>query len=301
MRQLSILALSMLTLSLLALSCGGGGDKPTAEVTHAKDLLTENPSEGIAINSEIRVFEGEHLYEHINGGAEIFHLYDFVEVATAYYMRGETEVLADVFMFADADGAYGLYTTLRPDEVDATAIGIEGMGSATSLDFVKGAFVVKLTAYEEAPATTAALNDLSRAIETAIPGSTDVPATFSLLPDTANLPNSEKIFAESYLGESALSDVYCRRYALGTDTVTLFIADDVDGSKLTAWRERVGDKQGDAAVLAGLPFTAEASVVVDNAYYGLIFGGAAGTHLVGAVGYDAKHADFVAAWLNALP
>jgi hypothetical protein len=74
------------------------------------------------------VFVGDSLWEYINGGAELYHTYEFVDVATAYYLQDSTEIVVDIYRFATPDDAYGMYTQLRPGGPGTMNYGIEGFG-----------------------------------------------------------------------------------------------------------------------------------------------------------------------------
>jgi len=286
-------------MATLVASCAQKADQ-AAPVATADYLPTSISETDIKRSSEPKTFVGEALYEHIDGGAEVYHLYDFVDVATAYYKLGETELLADVYQFAEAADAFGLYSTLRPEEPSPLPFGIEGFAAPGSITFVKGQHMVKLTGYDESVETTNMMRDLGQAMEQGLPGTTTLPAMFVKFPTKNRLARTEKIVAKSYLGQQALSDVYACNYALDDDTVTLFLSDDGDGTKFGAWLEKAGEHQSSEVDSFALPFTDGQVISVDNSYYGLIIGGPHGAYLAGAVGYSKMHQQFVADWLAGL-
>jgi hypothetical protein len=285
---------------VMLVSCGQQEDaaKPATTV----DLLTTGvDSLGIARSSEPKLFVGEALYEHINGGAEVYHLYDFVEVATAYYKRDTVELLVDFYRFQTADDAFGLFSNLRPEEPNPVPLGVEGFAGSGSVTFVKGAYMVKLTGFDESAETTMMIRDLAAAMESTIEGARQLPSLFANFPSANRVAHSEKINAESFLGQQALTDVYSGRYYLGEDTLTLFLTKDVEGAKFAAWSERAGGTKVDAVDEFALPFTEGKVVAIDNSYYGVIVGGLKGEFVAGAVGYNQKHQQFLVDWLNTLP
>ena len=48
---------------------------------------------------EIRTFVGDSLWEYIDGGAEVYHLYDFIDVTTADYKSDQIDLVADIYHF----------------------------------------------------------------------------------------------------------------------------------------------------------------------------------------------------------
>lgn len=290
--------------SILAVALGvfvacGGNEKPATTQTTA-DLLPEQfESLKIIRSSDVRFFEGEKLYEHINGGAEVYHLYDFVDVATAYYKHGETEIVLDIFKFAAADGAYGLLATLRPWEPEMVSLGAEGFVTESTLDFVKGQYLVRLTGYDESEATSSAIRAMGPAIEKLMPGTSSKPPAFDLFPKENAVANSEKIYAEAFMSRQFLNWVYSRQYAFGEDTATLFLTDDASGAKIVAWgaAQELNPTEGSG----DLPFSEGASLSFESSYYGQIVCGLAKGRLVGIVGYKEPMNELLGQWLQALP
>ncbi|MDH4158049.1 MAG: hypothetical protein OEW00_12325 [candidate division Zixibacteria bacterium] len=295
------MSLPVVAAGLILLVAGCTSEKKSEDVVAAATLLPEKvASAGLERSSEPVVFEGQALYEHINGGAEIYHLYDFVEVAATYYQRDETEIAADIYRFADADNAYGLYSTLRPDEPLTVNLGVEGFASPSSLDFVKGSFVVRLVAYDESAESAAAIDGLGKALADIIPGRTEPPEMFSRLPTQNRIPHTDRIYAESFLGQKALKEVYTRTYALGGDTLIAFALRDRGGEQLRQWTSALepsveGEKPG------GYDFDDGTTVRAVDSYYGEVIAGKKGDLLLGLVNFHDSHRAFLSSWLSALP
>jgi len=296
---MKLYVLTFTIMALLLASCGQKAEQ-AAPTTTADFLPATIAGTDIERSSEPKTFVGEALYEHIDGGAEVYHTYDFADVATAYYRRGETELLADVYRFATDVNAFGLYSTLRPFEPSPLPLGVEGFAAAGIVTFVKGQYVVKLTGYDENAETTEMMRDLAQAIAQRLPGTTRIPAEFSKFPAENRVSRSEKIISESYLGQQALTDIYTCNYVLDDDTVTLFLTDDADGVKYEAWLKKAGEHESPEVDSFALPFKDGQVIAVDNPYYGLIIGGPYHTYLAGAVGYGKSHQRFVTDWLAGL-
>ncbi len=74
---------STVILYAVIVSCGGNAEQESATES-AVDLMPEKIAETqLSRSSEPRLFVGDSLWEYINGGAEVYHTYDFVDVATA--------------------------------------------------------------------------------------------------------------------------------------------------------------------------------------------------------------------------
>ena len=169
------------------------------------------------------------------------------------------------------------------------------------LDFVKGSCLVKVIGYEQSPVTASMINTLAATVEQAMPGTSDMPATFKLFPQDGVIETTEKVFAQSFLGQKSLTAIYCQDYAIADDTLTLFLTQDDAEAKLLEWSRQIDPAADAQEVLSGISFDNGKALVVDNNYYGRIVGGLSGTRLAGMINYADKHRDFMNNWLNSLP
>jgi hypothetical protein len=280
------------------MSCSGDKKEPAGRAASADFLPAEVAAADLYRSADVRTFQGEALYEHIDGGAEVYHAYGFREVATAHYQMGETEIQADLYRFEDGLGAFGLYSMLRPPETAPAPYGREGFASPSSLDFVTGAYVVRLTGFDESPATATALTALADTLAAVLPSSPGLPEGFAVFPDSGAVPYRAKYYAESFLGQGFLSAVYTRDYALGSDTATFFWSQD-DG-KFERWSAQAEpiDTPPGLAGLADLPETN--LMTIQHAFYGTVVAIRRGNILAGVIGYKDSQAATVTAWLEHL-
>ena len=287
-----------LVLAVQALSCAGGKQEPTTSTSAAGFLPGEVASADLGRSSDVRTFTGEALYEHINGGAEVYHAYGFREVATAYYKMGETEIQADLYRFENPVGAFGLYSMLRAPETAPAPYGVEAFSSPSSLDFVTDAYVVRLTGFDESPATGAALAALADTLAVALPASAGLPKAFTVFPDSQAVPRRAKIYAESFLGQSFLTDIYTRDYVFDTDTATLFWSE--DNGKFEQWSARAETVENPQSLAALEAESGISMITVKHAFYGTTVAARKGNNLAGIIGYKDDQATAVTAWLGHL-
>ena len=297
MKRFSCLLVTLVALAAGMLACGGGSDdaEPTTLSRYFPDRLADV---GLDRVSEVRTFVGDSLWEYINGGAELYHSLGFVKVSTADYKSDEAELVLDLYQFGSSDGAYGLYATLRPDEPDIVPLGVEGYFTGSSLEFVKGDIMVRLVGYDASEATGRAIQALATNLAGSLSGTVEPPETFQLFPQENAIAGTDKIIGEGFLGQAFLNMVYRRDYLVGSDTVTLFVADDRSGTMYAQWSEVSGPH---ALVAVGLPFDEEYYFVVHNSYYGNILAGLKNGKLVGMINFSDQHQGFVADWLMSIP
>lgn len=109
-----------------------------------KDLLPQSGKWKIVDSA--RVFSGDELFTYIDGGAEIFMEYGFVKVVTANYSKSNEQLQAEIFEMTDSTAAYGAYTFYLNGEGKPLNVGLSGMFIDYYSVFVKGNYLVVLSA-----------------------------------------------------------------------------------------------------------------------------------------------------------
>ena len=287
---------AIILVSILAISYGQK-DQPVTTQTTADILIANVDSIGLERSSGVRLFVGDSLWEYINGGAELYHKYKFVDVATADYFLDSIELVVDIYRFDSPVHSYGLYSMLRPESPQTVSMGIDGFSSPSNLVFVKGSHVVMVTAYDAGEKVTNAITNTAEYFNSTVAGIVSRPRWFTAFPQVDIVPASDQIFAESFMGQAFLTDVYCQKHDRDGDTLLLFATEDESGAKFISWQEQIGS---DGREIKDLPFDEGLSVRFTHSYYGEIVTGLSGGRLVGVVGFSDKHAEFVADWLKAL-
>ena len=291
----------VLILAMALLLSGCGGESESTEDSASTDFLPDKiDATGFERSSEVETYIGESLFEYINGGAEVYHQYGFVDVITAYYTQDQTEIVVDVYRFEDSDNAYGLFSSLRPLEPTVVDYGIEGFTSRTTVDFVKGKYLVRLVGYDDSPETSSALLSMAKEFDGLIPGKTTPPRIFALFPVDSRIESTMKIQAESFLGRKALTDVYTVDYSADGETVTLFLTNDATGEKYAQWSEQAAEHKTTAVTLQSFPYDDGKVFIAEDAYYGRIVAGIKGEKLCGIVDYDERRKDILISWLNSM-
>jgi len=286
-------------LSAIMVACGGDTPRDSRESLAAYFPDRVEPA-NLEKVSDIRTFVGDSLWEYIDGGAELYHTYGFTKISTADYRSGDVDLVLDLYQFATSDGAYGLYSMLRPDEPELVTLGVEGYFTGSSLEFVRGEIMGRIVGYDESEATGAAIRGLAQHLAPVLPGTTRRPAMFSILPGDAAVANTDKIIGQGFLGQSFLRMVYTRDYVLAPDTLTLFLIDDPDGAVMAEWFGFVSDEEKSPVSLADMPFDENYSLLISNAYYGDVLAGLKNGKLAGVINFSDQHFEFVSQWLGSL-
>ncbi len=289
-------ALLLWLVALSIVSCGS--KEPEIEASAPQNFLLETSMKtALKRVGEIRTYVGQTLWEYINGGAEIYYLYDFESVATADYKDDGVEIVVDIYKFRGGDNAFGLYSMLRPVDAQLVRLGVEGFVAPGLIAFVKGDYVVKLIGFDDSPQSSLALINLAEELGGLVPGRVALPEIFTIFPGANAIAASRKCFAESYLGQKFLTEVYSQSYIMGTDTLGLFLSEDADGAKFAHWME-IADKTANMeAIKDSLGFDESYSFRTTDRFYGDIIVGLKDGYLAGAVGYRDNLAGFIRNWL----
>ncbi|PKK83926.1 MAG: hypothetical protein CVT49_05740 [candidate division Zixibacteria bacterium HGW-Zixibacteria-1] len=291
-------SLIIILAALIQLGCGGDTkDESTALQQYLPAQFTEA---GFIRASEVRAFPGNSLWEYIDGQAELYYLYNFVDVATTIYKKDEMEFEIDIYHFGSPDDSYGLYSMIRNPADDIIGIGVEGFLSPGRLVFTKGEYLVKLTGFDETDESMTAIVGLGRIFEKELVGKTEKPAAFGLFPAEDFVAKTDRYYADSYLGQKFLTRIYSREYIKEGDSLTLFITADEMGDKYAKWLEladRIGRK---AASPNSLPFDQNFTFVYEDPFYGQVIVGLKSQKLVGIVNFSDKMKDYLTLWLESL-
>ena len=283
---------ALLISSILLVGCGGGDSAENSVF-----LPKEFADIGAKRVTEPQTFVGESLYEYIDGGAELYHLYNFVDVVTASYDMDGVEIVVDIYQFDTPENAYGLYTLMRPETPYPIKLGVEGFASEPNVDFVKGKYMVRLIGFEIDQMVAHSIQELSLEIVTLIPGTTAYPPVFSKFPAENKIAYTDKIQADSYMGYGFMSMVVTQDYSLGNDTATLFMTDDANGEKFLQFKEMAVIDEGVLKALEDLPFDEGQAVIIATSYYGEVLAGLINGKLYGVVNYSDTYKDMVKNWL----
>lgn len=295
----------MLAIGIFALVFFGcAGEEGQERVTDVKtagapeQFLTEKVA--MAERTEdVRTFQGESLWEYINGDAEMYHPYGFVDVATGDYQFEDVAFIIDVYRFEDAVGAYGLYTAVRPTDPKLMVLGVQGFRTPSMVTAVKGKYLARLIAFNEMPETEAMLAAVADSLVASLPGTIERPAALEQFPDSNQMTAGDRYYAMSFIGYGFLTEVYEQGYVVEGDTVQLFLMSDPGGEKFVQWQGAVEAEAEHAQLDGELPYY-EGRMLIAEGYEGTIVAGLKGSYLAGMRNYAPRHKEFLAAWLETL-
>jgi hypothetical protein len=110
------------------------------------------------------------LFDHINGGAEVYLEKGFRELAVGHYvLTGGTETMAEVYTMESPSAAAEMFA-LEQGTGETGAMGEEASVGSQSVAFRRGPHYVKLIAYTPEEGLQAKLEQLASAIDARLTG-----------------------------------------------------------------------------------------------------------------------------------
>jgi hypothetical protein len=145
-------------------------------------------------------FAGEDLFLYINGGAEIYYEYGFIQVMTQEYKNERGTIInLEVFEMVDPVSAYGIYTFKRGDTGQKLTIGNDGFLEAYYLNFWKANVLVTITGFDSDRETVDGLLAIARSIDDKIRSEGQRPILSDVLPKK-NLRETSITYLKGNLG-----------------------------------------------------------------------------------------------------
>ena len=127
---------------------------------------TSNEVAGWATTESIRTFEAADLWKYIDGDAERYLQAGVRRVSTTdCRFRDKIDAVVDIYTMESAEGAEKIFKSEPAVDVKPIRLGDDARLSSQSLVFRKGAYLVRIVAYEESGETQQALLQLGHGIE----------------------------------------------------------------------------------------------------------------------------------------
>jgi hypothetical protein len=200
-----------------------------------------------------RTYDSSNLFEYMNGNSEGYFIYQFVAMKGITCQSGESTIVIDISEFADAEYAYGMFTSTRDPRLPVEKIGVSGQVTSRRVIFVKDKYYVELGANPEKDFTSQ-LRTYMAIIEKSISGQTTIPEIISWFPkeDLAG-ENAVRLIPESVLGLRLLKRGYVGQYGFGKGFVVKEASPEAAAQLMAKLKARFG--QTAPATIADEAFT----------------------------------------------
>ncbi len=127
--------------------------------------------EGWRMEYEPEIYVGDALFELINGGAEVYHRFGFVQaLATQYSDAEDRSISVEVFEMDGLEGALNIYADKTGGSGKPLEIGDEALGEDYYLNFRSGPFLVTITGFDSDETTKDGISTIARAVADGLGG-----------------------------------------------------------------------------------------------------------------------------------
>ena len=190
---------------------------------------------GVTREEAASFYKPDTLYEYIDGGADVYLLYDFQVLLHQNFKTADGELTADIYDMGRPENAFGMYSAERSPRYKFVSIGVEGYRSDGTLNFLQDRYYVKLAA--SGAGASAALDPFARMLSRRIGGTARPPALLAKLPVEHRVAHSEQYVRKDPLGHSFLAPAYLVGYTWAgkqESKLVLSVASDPAGAKARA-------------------------------------------------------------------
>lgn len=223
-------------------------------------------------------YNGDNLYQYIDGGADIYLLYDFKTLLHQNFKSGAADLTVDVYDMGNGDDAFGVYSSERSPKSRFLPIGAEGYRGQGILNFIAGRYYVKLSG--SGPNSDALLVQFAQLLSKRIGASRALPALLASLPRQYRIAHSEQYIKKDPLGHAFLAPAYLVTYEEGKQQMKLVVsvASSAGGAKTRAEQLTRHFRQSGQAVSA--PELGENGMRGSNSFEGNVMARTAGRYLI---------------------
>ena len=213
----------LMILFFMAVTC----ISPLAESGDGSIFSTVLPSPEWKMEGQPYGFSPQNLYEYINGEAEFFIAFGFIELTGANYtsVAGVKDtVTIDIYDMGNKLNAFGVFQSKRGGQASALNLGAASIGSDGYLAFYKDRFFVEIQAYITLEKEKGRVETMAASITAHLPGDNTPPSELFYFPEKNRIAGSERYIKGGILGHAFLDRAMVCDYHIQGQKVTTFVA-----------------------------------------------------------------------------
>jgi len=222
--------------------------------------------EGYKKTTNYPVFGPENLWDFINGAAETYLAYGFIDLHIIEYKKGRNVIKLEVYRHGNNTLAFGIYSTERSSSFRFMNLGSQGYIADGAINLFKGNYYVKIRTYSKSEKTLQAAESLALRVSNMLEGGSEMPEVLSLFPVLGKKVNEEIYINESVLGHKFLNRAFKAGYEVGPDIFSIFIIENKLAGEAWKSAEAYLSASGIDAVESG-----SGKYVLTDGYNGTIF------------------------------
>jgi hypothetical protein len=171
------------------------------------------------------------LFDYINGGAELFLAYGFVELLVAELVEDgnpDSRATLEIYNMGTLENAFGVFKAEQGGDPYKLPGGSDGRLGQGMLQFYKDKWYVKTFLPPASKYYPAVTQQIGTAIESRIKGTFSTPAFFKLLPVQDRVADSESYTSKDFLGQPYFARIASAQFLRGGKTYKIFISIEPD-------------------------------------------------------------------------
>jgi hypothetical protein len=181
---------------------------PTTASPVVEKLLPENPgASGWYLVGERYSYIRDNLYNYINGAADMFISYGFLNLAGAVYSfdsMKKSQITVDLYDMGNKLNAFGIFCSKKDPEAESLEIGADASGGENYIFFYKDRFYVEIQGFFSKEMEKTAVKKIAQKTADRIAGDCRPPHELGYLPETGRIAGSEMYITGGVLGHAFL-------------------------------------------------------------------------------------------------
>jgi len=169
----------------------------------------------------------QNLYEYINGAAEFFIAFGFVELAGAHYVPvagGKDSATIDIYDMGSKLNAFGVFQAKRDRQASSLNLGAASTVSDDYVAFHKDRFYVEIQALIIDKQLKSVIATIASNVAEHLPGDNTLPQELAYFPEEGRIVGSERYIRGGVLGHAFLEQGIVCDYQIEGKQATAFIA-----------------------------------------------------------------------------
>ncbi len=189
--------------------------------------------QGYKLVQDYPVYTPEDLWDYINGAAETYVAFHFLDLNIAEYLNDNGErIKVEVYKHRSSDYAYGIYCSERYPDYNFIDVGAQGYAEPGLVHFVSGPHYVKVMSNSSVLHKND-LTHIARRMSAWLDENPTLPEQLTIFPVDGKLVKSECFISNNFLGHEFLKDAYIANYEFGDQKFNIFIFYRMSASECT--------------------------------------------------------------------
>jgi Family of unknown function (DUF6599) len=214
----------------------------------------------------------------MDGGADIYLLYDFQELLHEAFKSVRANLSVDIFDMGSPEDAFGMYAAERSPSNSFLTIGIEAYRSKGVLNFLQDRYYIKLVG--SGPDSDDLLERFARLLSARIAGVHSFPPLLEKFPQEHRVRHAEQFTRKDPLGHSFLSPAYVVSYKQGASESKMVISVAKDPKEAEARRESLAQYFRETGKCEAAPSFGAGAIKASNSFEGSVIALSRGRYLI---------------------